>query len=453
MKIALAHYRVGDTDGVSLEMEKWKSILEKLGHEVVLLAGNSWNSDTLVIEELNYRNPYNYKIVYNSFENLADYRDEQSLMDDIFSLAAIIEDKLIYLIDKESIDLLIVNNIFSIGWGLSAAIAFNNAIKKTKIPAISHHHVFYWEREKYSFPTCSSVKEIMDKYFPPKDKNIYHIVLNKIAQKELLERRGILADIVPNVFDFNAKPWTIDQYNYDFRESIGIKKDEILVLQTTRVQEIKAIELGMDVIYEMQKEKNLNKIVQKGLYNGTKLSKHPKIIYVLAGEPETSFDYIYFLKQKAKKLGIDLRFVNDVIGSMRNIINDKKIYSLWDAYVHADLIMYPSILEGWGSQLLEAVFARKPTIIYEYPVYLSDIKDKNFSFISLGCTHTIGKNNDVIVEKNIIKNVAQEAIEILTDSKLYRNVTEHNMHIGKRYYSLESLEDYLQEILKKALLK
>ena len=34
-RIALCHFRVGETDGVSLEMGKWRQVLERLGHEVV----------------------------------------------------------------------------------------------------------------------------------------------------------------------------------------------------------------------------------------------------------------------------------------------------------------------------------------------------------------------------------------------------------------------------------
>ena len=34
MNIAMIHYRVGETDGVSLEMDKWKKVLEKNGHRV-----------------------------------------------------------------------------------------------------------------------------------------------------------------------------------------------------------------------------------------------------------------------------------------------------------------------------------------------------------------------------------------------------------------------------------
>ena len=34
MNIAMTHFRVGETDGVSLEMDKWKTVLERNGHTV-----------------------------------------------------------------------------------------------------------------------------------------------------------------------------------------------------------------------------------------------------------------------------------------------------------------------------------------------------------------------------------------------------------------------------------
>ena len=115
VKIALAHYRIGDTDGVSLEMEKWRTVLESMGHEVVFIAGNPWDSRTFVIEELNYRNPYNDKIVYNAFENLVDYHNEQELLADIERLANIIEQKLIALIHNEQIDVIVPNFVIRLG--------------------------------------------------------------------------------------------------------------------------------------------------------------------------------------------------------------------------------------------------------------------------------------------------------------------------------------------------
>lgn len=451
MKIALAHYRIGDTDGVSLEMEKWRTVLESMGHEVVFIAGNPWDSRTFVIEELNYRNPYNDKIVYNAFENLVDYHNEQELLADIERLANIIEQKLIALIHNEQIDVIVPNNILSLGWGLSAGIAFTRAIEKTKVRTICHHHDFHWERELYSRPTVPGIKRILETYFPPKGDHIHHVVINKIAQNELRNRYGLVADVVPNVFDFQGKLWTEDQFNYDFRENMGVDENDILILQATRVTERKAIELGIEVVHEIQKEENLKKIMEKGLYNGKTYNQIPKVVYLLAGNIEASNEYVYFLRKKAKQLGVDMRFIHDRIDSKRKIVNNRKIYSLWDSYVHADLITYPSILEGWGNQLLEAVFAKKPTVIFEYPVYKTDIADKNFKFISLGSTYQVGENSEVMVEKARIVHAAREATNVLTDRELYQNVIEHNFNIGKKYYSYDALKNYLEIIFNRAV--
>ena len=46
----------------------------------------------------------------------------------------------------------------------------------------------------------------------------------------------------------------------------------------------------------------------------------------------------------------------------------KKYTRLWDAYVFADFVTYPSWWEGWGNQLLEAVRAKLPVALFEYPV-------------------------------------------------------------------------------------
>jgi hypothetical protein len=38
--IGIFHYQVGRTDGVSLEIAKWKRVLEEMGHTVYLCAGD-----------------------------------------------------------------------------------------------------------------------------------------------------------------------------------------------------------------------------------------------------------------------------------------------------------------------------------------------------------------------------------------------------------------------------
>ena len=91
MNIALCHFRVGETDGVSLEMEKWKIELEKLGHKVIYIGGNAYE-DTEVVDELYYKNPLNDKIVYNAYVKLTDYTEEE-LEAEVKRSAKVIEDK------------------------------------------------------------------------------------------------------------------------------------------------------------------------------------------------------------------------------------------------------------------------------------------------------------------------------------------------------------------------
>ena len=78
-------------------------------------------------------------------------------------------------------------------------------------------------------------------------------------------------------------------------------------------------------------------------------------------------------------MGVEALFIENIVSESREILNGKKIYSLWDTYVFADFVTYPSLWEGWGNQLLEAIRAKLPIMLFEYPVYKVDIKDKGLS--------------------------------------------------------------------------
>ncbi|MCG2820813.1 MAG: glycosyl transferase family 1, partial [Candidatus Atribacteria bacterium] len=254
MNIALCHYRVGETDGVSLEMDKCKKVLENMGHKVYFVAGSTGTSDGYIIPEMNYRFKEDLKIGRNAYLKLKDYQDEDELIGAIRKQALKIEEGLKKILIENKIDLIIPNNIFSIGRSIPTAMALANVIKELGIRCIGHHHDFHWERDNFSQPTCNFVRKALEEYYPPKDDLISHVVINSIAQKELKARRNLDSIIIPNVFDFNEKLWDVDDYNIDFREKLGIKDNDILMLQATRVTNRKAIELAIDVVGETQKE-------------------------------------------------------------------------------------------------------------------------------------------------------------------------------------------------------
>jgi len=447
MNIALCHYRVGETDGVSLEMDKWKKVLEKMGHKVYFIAGSTGTSNGHVIPEMNYRFKEDLKIERNAYLKLEDYQDEDELIKAIRRQTLKIEKALKKILIKNKIDLIIPNNILSIGRSIPTAMAFTNVIKELGIRCIGHHHDFYWERKNFSHPTCNFVRMALEEYYPPKDDLISHVVINSIVQKELKARRNLDSIIIPNVFDFNERLWDVDDYNIDFREKLGIRDNDIFMLQATRVTNRKAIELAIDVVGEMQKKKN-RKILEKAvLYNGQSFKENSRIVLVLAGMIETADDYVERLRARAKERDVELLFVNNLVEHSRCVKNNDKIYSLWDTYVFADIVTYPSIQEGWGNQFLEGLFAKKPMLVFEYDVYKEDIKEKGFKVISLGDKYEIDECGLAKVSEGVIKRAAGECIKLLIDKDYRKKMVEENFRLGSEFLSLESLEKKLKSIV------
>ncbi len=421
VKIGLMHYRVGETDGVSLEMEKWKTVLELMGHEVHFIAGELNGMNGFQVPSLGMDNQKNLFIHSNAFECLGIPLEQ---LKEIFnSYVTEVEEELMAL---PKFDILIVNNMLSLGYNLAASVAVTEYVAKTGTFLITHNHDFYWERERYSKPTCSFVAEILETYFPPKLKDSKHVTINKIARDELKRRKGIDSTIVPNVFDFDQDEWKLDHYNEDLRERLGIPNDDIVILHATRIVERKAIEIAMDFVAQFCK---LNSNVH----------------FVVAGFPEKdSIDYYEKLKRKAEAMPFKTYFIHDLISSRRKIENGKKFYSLWDAYAICDAVTYTSILEGWGNQLIEAVFAKKPLVVVEYPVYKTDIVPLGFKFISLGSNYRFDEMSGFYrISDDILKERAEELFKLLKDADKKNQVTEYNFTIGKEHLSLQSLQKYV----------
>jgi glycosyltransferase involved in cell wall biosynthesis len=241
--------------------------------------------------------------------------------------------------------------------------------------------------------------------------------------------------------------WNVDDYNKDFREKLGIRDNDILMLQATRVTNRKAIELAIDVVGEMQKEENRKILEEAILYNRQSFKEDSRIVLVLAGMIETSDDYVERLKTRAEENKVELLFVNSLVEHSRCVKHDNKVYSLWDTYVFADIVTYPSIQEGWGNQFLEGLFAKKPMLVFEYDVYKEDIKEKGFKVISLGDKYELDKYGLAKVDKKIIKRAARECIKLLIDKDCREKMIEENFQLGREYFSLESLEEKLKSIV------
>ncbi|MEA3310150.1 MAG: glycosyltransferase [Chloroflexota bacterium] len=452
MNIGVIHYKVGGTDGVSLEIEKWKQVLEELGHTVHLCGGDLGKAEGTLIEELYHHREDAQRLNYNTFKELRDYPTEAAYREELYSLADAIEEQLRAFIAEKEIGFLIPENVWCVAASPSVAIAVTRVMREYQLPALAHNHDFYWERTAGVALTCGAAIELAQKYLPPRDPLARHTVINSLGKRQLWERLGIKSTIVPNVFDFQGAGWEPDEYNSDFRARIGLQESDIFILQATRIVSRKGIELAVDFIKALDTPARRAILQERRLYDGRAFDEDSRIVLVLAGyTQDDQTGYTPRLKRKIEQAGIDALFIEDLVAGQRQTRAGEKIYSLWDTYVHADFVTYPSLWEGWGNQLLEALRAKLPILLYEYPVYLADIQESGLDVVSLGSEVTgYDEWGLAQVAPATIAAAADEAVELLTNGARYRQVVEHNFAVGQERYSPEALRGYLEPLVGKA---
>jgi len=505
-KICICHYKVGKTDGVSLEIIKREKMLKQMGHQVILIAGTSGfckkdknNHTVFIIPELDFDYPKEHsvecpkfdieKIKKNAFSGFdlhgnEKYKDEDALFHDIKEVADTIRDQFMEINAEENFDYLFLHNIFSHGRHIAAAMAFSEAIQKINIKVIAVNHDFYESYEDRYTPSLRfpNIKPYLSTYMPPRIKDIKHVTINsltpawlskrirqesfifpesfkykqnfRIAEEyhgkkaldelaKIIKRKSL---IFPDTFEFEQNPWVNDHYNLELLKTFKIKDNDLVILQATRIVKRKAIELTVDLIADLNNRKD--ELVGKKLYNGKKLDENSKIILAFAQkEEQDSTQYKLDLIDRMNSKGVNYKFMESRIENERRITEDgKKIYKLWDAYVFADLVSYPSIWEGFGNQFLETVFAKKPIILFEYPVFKADIEKQGYKYISLGSEFKRDGDGFAIISKNKLEKATNETIRKLLDPQTVR-ILNKNFQVAKENFG----EKTLKELLKKCL--
>ena len=433
MRIAICHFRHGMLDGVSLEMGKWRRVLEDLGHRVEVVAGEDPTGEAVVIPELSLS--WAEEVRRNAFEGLSHYTPAD-LMAEIERLAGLVEERFRRLLSREGVELLIVENLWSLPMNLPASLGILRAVESLGLPVIAHHHDFWWERDIYS-PTCPEIEALLVEEFPPAYPEAAHVVINSLAQDELRRRRGLKATVVPNVMDFDI-PFGKDGFNADLREALGFAPTDIVFLQATRVVARKGIELALELVQHFQ----------TAVLPELELAERGDRVVLFLPNLIEDPGYHSKLVRRAKKLGVEAFFVPEQFAAERRLEGGRKVYSLWDAYTIADFVTYPSLYEGFGNQFLEAVVARLPLVVFEYPVFAADIAPLGFRYVSLGREYHRDEEGLARVPEEVIRRAAREVGEILADESRRREMVEHNFALGREHFSLKRLERELSALLR-----
>jgi glycosyltransferase involved in cell wall biosynthesis len=408
--IGFVSTRFAGQDGVSLESAKWAEVLWEDRHVSFWYSGESdRNPDISHVVPEAY-----FGFSENQWINERIWKGEQRdrfVTERIRALADYLKSTLYRFVEKFAIDIIVPQNCLAIPMHVPLGIALTEFLSETRMPAIAHHHDFYWERTRFS---VNCIPEYLDMSFPPKLGNMRDVVINQEAQEQLALRKGSASLVIPNVFDFENPPELVDDYASDVREELGLNEDDFFILQPTRVVPRKGIEQAIKLV---------------------SLLKDPRCKLVISHEAgDEGYEYLGMLEQLAKEEGVDMRIVADRVGEVRQRDSEgRKVYTLWDLYHHADFVTYPSTYEGFGNALLEAIYFRKPVLINRYSIFVRDIEPKGFRLLTM----------DGFVTPTIARQVRQ----ILTDSDLCEEVVNHNYEVARQFYSYSTIRSNLRAFI------
>jgi glycosyltransferase involved in cell wall biosynthesis len=411
LNIGFVSTRFAGIDGVSIESSKWARVLEDEGHACFWFAGELSKSEhiSLRARQANFKDDQNQWINDQLF---GSHKKSLRLARIICNYKSTIASRLKLFIDMYRIDLLVVENALAIPMHIPLGLALTDVIAETGIPTIAHHHDFYWERDRY-LPLNGS-KIYIHRAFPPRLPNIEHVVINSRARDNLARRRGIRATVIPNSLDFENPPPEDKERIHAFRHSIGLKPDDMMFLQPTRIVERKGIESAIQLVKELN---------------------NPKYKLVVSHEAgDEGFEYALKIDRLAQESGVDIRYIDHMVAdpfAPRPQSNNR--FSLWEVYQAADFVTFPSLYEGFGNAMLEAIYFKKPLLVNRYKIFQDDIEPKGFGVVKM--------------DGNLTGEVVTDIKNIIHDKHRRDKMVSRNYRIAEEHYSFDLLRKQFASLI------
>lgn len=438
-KICFISGKLGDVDGVSLEVDKWIEVLDSLGHEIYAISGIFSAHLKYVKQENCLEMPgirfdseeqkYFEKLIFPHMSKHPPHLSVErkvSILEELVAKGSEIASEIYDFIQQNAIDVLIGENTNAMPMSLIAGAAVYKMATDKRMAIIFHHHDFWWERSRFSH---NQIESFLNKIMPPVDLGVEHVVISSYAEHILRSIKRVNPYVIHNCEDFR-KPPVKDNYNSHFREDFGFTENDLLFIQPTRVVPRKRIEDSIELV---------SRYCQKYVKDAARVHF---IISLYAGD-ETDMKYISEIKQLAERKKVKLHFIADRVESIRR--DDEKsgrIYTNRDVLVNADIVTYLPIWEGFGNALLEAVAAKVPIITTTYLVYKTDIKTCGFRNVEIRDHYN--RNGELLFEDKNLDDINR----VLNDQVLSNEITEHNYKIASREFSFKVLKDRLKLILE-----
>ncbi len=412
-RIGFVSTRLAGTDGVSLETTKWATVLGALGADCFYFAGEcEWPSErAYVVPEAHFQHPDVSQLSADLFGSLVRSPETSQMVD---QLKAHLKLHLHAFVRRFDLELLIVENAVAIPMNIPLGLGIAELVAETGMPVIAHNHDFAWERSRYA---TGAADDYVRAAFPPVHPAVTQVVINSLGLRQLALRTGAAATLVPNVMDFDNPPPGPDAYVADLRAELGVAAHEYLLLQPTRVVPRKRIERAVELAARLEL---------------------PCTLVISHASGDEGAEYGEFLEEYAALMGVRTVFAAELFAPNRGQRADGgKLYSLADAYTPADLVTYPSDVEGFGNAFLEAVYYGRPLVMCAYDVYKIDIRPKGFRAIEF--------------DEYITEETVQRTRDLLQDKALAEEMAAHNYDVARQHYSFTVLERLLVGLLEQAL--
>jgi glycosyltransferase involved in cell wall biosynthesis len=410
VRIGIAATRLAGVDGVTFETAKWESVLDAMGHELRLCAGevDALRYQARLVPPMHFTWPPAERVTAAAFDPESDPAAVRSEIDRLAEqLLPVLNDW----VRVNELDALIIENAWAIPMHLPLGIALRRLVEDRQLPAIGHHHDYWWERER--FASCV-VPDLLELAFPPDLPWVRHASINSLAAAQLRARRGIASTVVPNVFDFDRpRPRHAPAVRRRLRTELGMNEHGLLVVQPTRVVPRKGIELAIELV--------------------GRLNDPDAVLLITSPAGDEGLDYLIELERLAERHKVRLAYAADRFAPDLDGKPIRPAHSLHDAYLAADLITYPSLYEGFGNALLEALYYGVPVVVNRYSVYVADIAPLGLRLIE--------------IDGAITEDTVREVKALLGNPRRIRENARYNFDIARQHLSYRVLRRRLRKLI------
>jgi glycosyltransferase involved in cell wall biosynthesis len=178
-------------------------------------------------------------------------------------------------------------------------------------------------------------------------------------------------------------------------------------------------------------------IQRKGIEHAIELTRRlgvPATLVISHAGGDEGDEYTERVREFANLLDVHVRFESDLVDATRGETADgRRIYTLDDVYPQADLVTYPSSIEGFGNAFLEAVYHHRPIVVNRYSIYEIDIRPHGFRVVEF--------------DNYVSRATIEQTRHLLEHPALGAEWAATNYELARRHFSFGVLERRLAAVL------